>query len=728
MLGVIGNKFSIGKETYHPFSAELHYFRIDKRYWSICFERIKRAGFRIISTAVPWNVHQDASKHVDFSGFSDPKKDLVVFLELAREFGFKVILRPGPWVWGQLEYGGLPKYLFNDIKLLARDCNGQEQKFENDHGVETGYLPSYLHKTFQFHLKTFFRNFIEVTKNYVHPRGPVFMVELDYETSFGRRLDPGSADYNPDVVAEYYPRFLEDLYEDIKKLNAVYREKNETFDTVEPPRKFTDLEQKDFCKVLDWMRFREYMLREYLEILEDVFTSYTVEPLIYRSLYFQPGDILPAFNLVPDDRQPFLGANVFPDQGNYFDLSVRARFLKAEYGFAFATSFVSGAAAADAKREQLIAPVTNNSRRFYLAAALSSGFKGLNHYMFVDRDHWYGAPLHNDGTISDGYDVASKFNQAITEVGLEEMDTKSDIAVVGSRLYYWLRGLSHEKIMPYLPQLLNGSTVGFCRDLMRLKLSYGIRENRDWESIKNYRLVFVPTSEVMPEADQEAIVELAKAGCTVVLCGLMPRYDEYFRDCQTLANHFRIRTTVDYHINTVSHKNGEFPCNVYGSIRSGDESKVKKLCKAGSKVVGVCSSRFKGQLFLFSFDIASGGNHQKLAFLESVLESTGVVSYLYCSDPSVDISFHVGEKKSLLFVVAPPPGQLSDGFESGNKDVIIKADLKAAGMKAAKVKLTNLFDGENAVPIKTTAKDLKGGIQLNVTFPDGHIYLVERRP
>ena len=79
MLGVIGNKFSIGKETYHPFAAELHYFRIEKRYWSICFERIKKAGFRIISTAVPWNIHQDEDKHLDFTGYSDPKKDLIVF-------------------------------------------------------------------------------------------------------------------------------------------------------------------------------------------------------------------------------------------------------------------------------------------------------------------------------------------------------------------------------------------------------------------------------------------------------------------------------------------------------------------------------------------------------------------------------------------------------------------------------------------------------------------------
>src|SRR5210317_1223801 len=120
MLGIIGNKFSIGKETYHPFAAELHYFRIEKRYWSICFERIKRAGFRIISTTVPWNLHQDNQKHFDFTGYDDTRRDLIVFLELAREFGFKVILRPGPRINAQWPNGGLPEFLFNDIKMLAR--------------------------------------------------------------------------------------------------------------------------------------------------------------------------------------------------------------------------------------------------------------------------------------------------------------------------------------------------------------------------------------------------------------------------------------------------------------------------------------------------------------------------------------------------------------------------------------------------------------------------------
>ncbi|MEA3297839.1 MAG: hypothetical protein U9R56_08245, partial [candidate division Zixibacteria bacterium] len=70
---------------------------------------------------------------------------------------------------------------------------------------------------------------------------------------------------------------------------------------------------------------------------------------------------------------------------------------------------------------------------------------------------------------------------------------------------------------------------------------------------------------------------------------------------------------------------------------------------------------------------------------------------------------------------------LSDGYETGRKEVIIKADIKSAGFKAVRVKLTDLFDDEEAVPIKTTVRELKEGISMEVAFPDGHIYLVEKR-
>jgi hypothetical protein len=49
------------------------------------------------------------------------------------------------------------------------------------------------------------------------------------------------------------------------------------------------------------------------------------------------------------------------------------------------------------------------------------------------------------------------------------------------------------------------------------------------------------------------------------------------------------------------------------------------------------------------------------------------------------------------------------------------------GFKTAKIKLTDIFASEEAVPIKTTGRELREGIPLKINFPDGAMFLVEKR-
>jgi beta-galactosidase len=725
MLGVSENKFTIGKEDYYPFSVEIHYFRIDKRYWSVCFERIRKAGFHIISTSVPWNLHQDMRKNIDFTGYVDPSKDLIVFLELAREFGFKVILRPGPRIGAQWPNGGLPEFLFNDLKIFARDHEGQELKLENDAGVEGGYLPSYLHPHYMHFLRNYFKAFVEATKNYIYPRGPVFMVELDFETSFGWHLDPGSADYNPDVLAKFYPGFLASRYEDIKKLNRHYREKNGDFESVEPPRKFSGLGMKDLPKVFDWFRFREFMLDAYLANLEEIFRSYTVEPLFFRSLYFNTGDLLPAFSLKSSNNEIMLGTNVFPE-GTYFDLGQKGRYLKGEHGFAWAASFISGFSGDENEVRLKGDNYSDGLRRFYLISGLANGFRGYNHYMFVNRDHWGGAPLNGDGTITPGYEIIKKFNIAIPRIKTNELESKSKICVIGNRYYQWFRLLGDTEQFQYINQLLIESTSGFCRDLRRLRIDYDIKETFELEELKNYDLVFIPSAEFMQEAMQETIIELLKKGVNVILCGLLPKYDEQFKDCQILSRHLRIKTTLGIGIDVVKHKMGQFTSYLYGHVLSTDV-KVKRLAWIQKKTVGVVSSRYRGTLYLLSFNVGSGGDHAKISCLESLLSQSGITSHMYCSDPSIDLAVHRIGKKAVLYMIAPPSGELPSFADSTERDAVIRVDLRKFGIASAKIKITDFFADEDAVPIKVTSDNLRKGISIKIKYPDGRMFLLEKQ-
>ncbi|UCD17394.1 MAG: beta-galactosidase [Candidatus Zixiibacteriota bacterium] len=725
MLGVSGDRFIIGKEVYYPFAVELHYFRVDKRYWSICFERIKKAGFRILSTAIPWNLHQDRRKDIDFTGYVDSRKDLIVFLELAREFGFKVILHPGPHIAAQWPNGGLPAFLFTDLKIFARDAKGQELKLADDCQVAGGYLPSYLHPHYQHFLRNYFKAFIESTKNYIHPRGPIFMIELDFETSFGRFLDPASADYNPDVLAKYYSAFLASTYEDIAKLNHLYREKAPDFESVEPPRVFNDLDLKELPKVFDWLRFREWMLKTYLSTLEEIFKSYTVEPLFFRSLYFRSGDLLPSFSLVPEDREIMLGSNVFPE-GTYFDLAQKGRFLVGQHQFAWASSFTSGAAATERELKAGVPEYPDNLRRFYLVAGLASGFKGFNHYMFVNRDHWRGAPLSSDGTISSGYNVVRDFNAAVLDMKLYELERSVRICLLGNRQYQWMRLLKNPKQFGYVDKLMTDSVAGFSRDLLRLKLDYDIRESFDLDALKKYSLVFIPSAEFMPKAMQEAIVELLKRGVNVILCGLLPKYDENFKDSPILCRLMRIKTSLGNSIDMVKSKNVQFTSSLYGHILSTD-TKVKRLAWVSKKTVGVASSRYKGTLYLFTFNIGTGGDHSKLTFLESVLADSDIVPYTYCSDPSVDVVVHKADKRAVMYVVAPPPDELPSIADASPREVVIRVDLRKVGIPSAKVKMKDLLAGEEAQAVTLTSDNLRRGITVDIDFPDGRVFLFQKK-
>ena len=78
--------------------------------------------------------------------------------------------------------------------------------------------------------------------------------------------------------------------------------------------------------------------------------------------------------------------------------------------------------------------------------------------------------------------------------------------------------------------------------------------------------------------------------------------------------------------------------------------------------------------------------------------------------------------------MVPPPGELSDGMESTEKEIIIRADLKKAGFSSARLKFTNILSLEEEPEVmKLTSQQLREGIAMKVKYPDGLIYLVEKK-
>lgn len=112
-----GNFVLNGKVT-KIYSGEIHYPRVPHEYWKDRLLKIKATGFNTISTYAFWNVHEPKPGTWNFSG----DNDVAEFIRTAKEVGLNVILRPGPYVCGEWDFGGLPAWLLKEPGMKIR-CN-----------------------------------------------------------------------------------------------------------------------------------------------------------------------------------------------------------------------------------------------------------------------------------------------------------------------------------------------------------------------------------------------------------------------------------------------------------------------------------------------------------------------------------------------------------------------------------------------------------------------------
>lgn len=107
-----------GKE-FTVISGAMHYFRIPREYWRDRLEKLKQCGYNTVETYTAWNLHEKREGEFDFSGMLD----IAHYISLAEELGLKVILRPGPYICSEWEFGGLPAWLltYPDMHIRTND-------------------------------------------------------------------------------------------------------------------------------------------------------------------------------------------------------------------------------------------------------------------------------------------------------------------------------------------------------------------------------------------------------------------------------------------------------------------------------------------------------------------------------------------------------------------------------------------------------------------------------
>ncbi|MBO9730030.1 MAG: beta-galactosidase [Chitinophaga sp.] len=112
--------FMLDGKPFQVISGEMHPARIPHEYWRHRIQMAKAMGCNTIAAYVFWNYHEPVKGQFDFSSGNH---NIAEFIKIAQEEGMWVLLRPGPYVCAEWEFGGLPPYLLQtpDIKVRCMD-------------------------------------------------------------------------------------------------------------------------------------------------------------------------------------------------------------------------------------------------------------------------------------------------------------------------------------------------------------------------------------------------------------------------------------------------------------------------------------------------------------------------------------------------------------------------------------------------------------------------------
>ena len=431
-------------------SGAMHYWRLDPSAWAPGLEEIRRMGFGIVETYIPWGVHEIGPGEFDF-GQRDPRNDLLKFIDLAEKAGLYVFLRPGPHINAELTFFGLPERIIYDKQCQARSPSGQSVILPFPPVMFP--VPSYASDKFHEETGRWYDAVGKIIAPKLYPEGPVVLLQVDNEAAFYFRNGPYCQDYHPDAVA-LWKNFLKSEYHTIEKLREVHRVNYESFETAEPPTRFGAEKPEDLPRHLDWARFAEWLHVHALERFKNRMAEagMTGVPTVHNVPLGDAGQPIniPGFSRTVD----LVGLDYYHARREYRTIKRRTLYLSGTLPLAYAPELGVGAPA-------WFTPLAHEDSLFCAMTALAYGLRGFNLYMAMDRDRWYGAPIDVTGTPRIEAGSWKHLLSRLHEVGFHALSRRAEVGLVMPREYSRLSRATHllGAVSPSTLEAIGGTPV-----------------------------------------------------------------------------------------------------------------------------------------------------------------------------------------------------------------------------------------------------------------------------
>ncbi|MBX3062720.1 MAG: beta-galactosidase [Anaerolineae bacterium] len=489
-IRIADGKVYAGDTAISLLSGELHYWRLAPESWRDCLLRIKEMGLQLIASYVCWDFHEIAPGEYDFEGRTDPRRNLIAFLELVAAENLWLIIRPGPYIYSEWSNGGVP-----------------------DHAA----VYHRLHPEFQQQAQVYMQAVVKVLKPYLATNGGrILLFQSDNE------IDPWSHWHTEALglgsTAGVFQQFLKDRYSTIDTLNEVWRSNHHDFESVHATMSLIDQTLEHLLPFLDYCRFRHDYVKQVARWGVETYKRLGVDvPMLlntYSGVTTQPAaDLEQIADLVGADLYPSRDFALRAEEHRYFLDSLR--YLSAYSRLPYIAEFEAGIWHDWLNDVGWLPP---NHYRLICLSALLTGVLGWNWYMIVNRDNWVMSPINEWGRKRpELFDVF----QQITAL-FQQIDPPS---------------LKVQQVSALTLDPLQRAAVRPAQDLLRAfyesGINYAIYDPTVGECALPL-LFYAGTYWLSASAQQKLAAYVEHGGHLILLGGVYPRYDDTLRPLNLL--------------------------------------------------------------------------------------------------------------------------------------------------------------------------------------------------
>ena len=638
------NQIQIGGRKIPLLSGEVHYWRLNPRYWKVILDEVRQMGLKVVSTYIPWDYHEIKRGQFDFTGETDETHNLKAFLDLTRREGFWLIIRPGPYIYSEWPNDGIPSYAY---------------KYHRLHPKFLEYAEIYLKKV------------CAIIKPYLASRKSGHIILLQADNEIDPWPDVFGYQYGLDGKPGLFQNFLKQKYKnDIHGLNRAWACEYKNFNEAGPfiacmlknERGLALKGDHELKRNLDYFEFKYYYAFECAKWAVNIYRRLGIDIPIYLNLYpfFYAHDwakMQSTADLVGIDLYP--SNELMEDEHEQRKLIDKVRFLKSVSKASYIAEFASGVWHARHYESGVLTP---NHYRLITLTVLLGGAIGWNWYMLVNRDNWYMSPINEWGRRrSELYDVFKSLVKVYQKMDPPDLIRLVDIGVTFNPLQYAARTL-----LPDSPILTALYDADIDYDLFDPKTDFSPK-----------KIVFYSGNQWLSRKAHENLRAYVEEGGILVAFRNYPRKDDNFNPCDVLGFHDPTRILFEFRKAFNFSLNPGTSIEVLSSVYSFGDCMGKHINASfgnyGVHTIGYTKKLGKGKI------LHLGVQPTKEILLE-ILRMFDIP--FYSNSPTKDVKTALFKRLNHYYIVA---------VNNGREDKSVAINFSLPGRKFRRFRVSELF-------------------------------------